>query len=173
MAAALQTNVQKQKYTHKNTIILHLHTWGCLKSSDIPSPAFHTHVGVCTHKHTHSQHALTWSKPNWKHTVDSNELRVNRSCTTVASIKNYNPNFCQSYCSRVCAVTWTSLRPPRISYCATQAQFCLRLSAMNPESRVQANVMPRWTAIRRGAGKGAGCQMKQRVSSLCSGLCAC
>lgn len=39
---------------------------------------------------------------------------------TDASIKSYNPYFWTSYCSGVHAAFLTTLRPPRLSYCATE-----------------------------------------------------
>lgn len=50
---------------------------------------------------------------------------------TVASIKNFSPNFsCEPLFRSLCSLL-NLFRPPRISYCATQAQFCLWQSAMN------------------------------------------
>lgn len=97
-----------------------------------------------------------------------------RSWMSVARTKkSKNPNLRVSYCSGVCAVFWTTLRPPRLVCCATQHLPVPSVAERAGSDRVQANIVPCWTAIRQGAGQRAGCQMKQSVASLCSSLNAC
>lgn len=83
----------------------------------------------CTHKHKHTVNANIW-----KHTADFPSIPLQpgeqRSCTTVTSFNNYNPNFCASYCSGVRAVFQTALSatsPFPLRHTETPSSVCGRV----------------------------------------------
>lgn len=117
----------------------------------------------CTHKHKHTVNANIW-----KHTADSHQSHFNlvnkEAARLLPALITTIQTFVRATVQESVQCFKPRFRPPRLSHCATQRR---------PVPSAAECIMPRWTAIRQGAGNRAGCQMKQRVASLCSSLYAC